>query len=327
MAFNAIYHSQVRHLFVMNALNYPAHSRTQAIVRLFVRRARAWLPLAAFRRGYLALLLGCFFFWSQPASALDFALDLKALFTTSNQRALALFEAEKFDEAAALFNDKQWKASAYYRARQYQLSINFLENIETAEAHYNRGNALTRQNEIGSAIQAYSEALTLDPDHEDAKYNKALLEKQQQEGEQQKRNPEEQEEDDTRESEEANGGSLRTESGEEEESETAASPSDNQQQSQPEPSEEQSQEEESTAENERDEEQPEKTQAETEAGLENDSENQQTEQQEQPENPDQNEELSEKSVEEWLNKVKDDPGGLLRRKFKYLYNKQQKDDG
>ena len=36
--------------------------------------------------------------------------------------------------------------------------------------------------------------------------------------------------------------------------------------------------------------------------------------------------LSDETIEQWLNKVPDDPGGLLRKKFKYLYKKRQQID-
>lgn len=288
------------------------------------------LPLAAlaFRRGYLVLAIAFILPWPQPVSA----LDLSELFTSHNQRAMRLFEENKFNEAAELFDDKQWKASAYYRARQYQLSIDLLQNTNTAEAHYNRANALTRQDKIGNAITAYNEALKLDPDHEDAKYNKALLEKlqeEQQQEQQQSRNPNQQEEDESKQSEASEGGDageLGATPGDDEESEASEKPSQNEQQGQSQPGDPGDQEQ-TNPQNERREEGQQKEQPESQAVQQNDNETEKTEQPDQQENSDQQEELSDQAVEQWLNKVPDDPGGLLRRKFKYLYKKQQQSDG
>jgi Ca-activated chloride channel family protein len=47
---------------------------------------------------------------------------------------------------------------------------------DDAADHYNRGNALAKQNELEAAIDAYDQALERDPELEAAKRNKALLE-------------------------------------------------------------------------------------------------------------------------------------------------------
>ncbi|MEN8260074.1 MAG: tetratricopeptide repeat protein, partial [Pseudomonadota bacterium] len=52
-----------------------------------------------------------------------------------------------------------------------------LENINTPEAHYNRGNALAKLGQFPEALDAYEKALKLDPANADARYNKDLVEK------------------------------------------------------------------------------------------------------------------------------------------------------
>ena len=308
------------------------------------------LPLAAlaFRRGYLIFAVLFILPIAKPAHA----LSLNELFTSDNDRAMTLFNDDKFEDAAKLFDDKQWKAAAWYRVRQYQLAINLLENYDTAEAHYNRGNALTRQDEISKAIEAYSKAIELDPNHEDAKYNKALLENRQNDDEPNQEspegaNPEQQEEDESKESEAASGGDAsqmnpepQSQDQQQDATDTSENPSDGEQQTQSEPAEsdEQNQpsaqstaqdqpekEQEQQQDQSQDRQQVEPNQKQEQKALErNNNEDAQTDEEgNQEANSNEQQPLSDQTVEQWLNKVPDDPGGLLRRKFKYLYKKQQ----
>jgi Ca-activated chloride channel family protein len=350
------------------------------------------LPLAAlsFRRGYL--MLACFLLLPvpQPAQAETLPQILSDLWVSDNERAMLLYKDQKYDEAAELFDDKQWKASAYYRARQYELSIRQLQAFDVADAHYNRGNALTRQSEIAEAIKAYTAALEIDPDHEDAKYNKALLEKlqqEQQQGQQKSQNPDQQEEDDSKDSEATDGGSAENmnpepkedeqeekpteedQPKEEQQEETPATenPSNNEDPKQTEPGESKDKSD-SSSESKPDEKQREDQQREDQQREEKQqqqsqdqgSKKQQEQDKDQSQDKDQQEQiqpeqqntepkqeeepqaekdaeqkndtaeqqpLSDQAVEQWLNKVEDDPGGLLRRKFKYLYQRQQQQNG
>ncbi|MBL4711933.1 MAG: VWA domain-containing protein [Gammaproteobacteria bacterium] len=309
------------------------------------------LPLAAlaFRRGYLIFAVLFILPIAKPAHA----LSLNELFTSDNDRAMALFKDEEYEDAALLFDNEQWKAAALYRIRQYQLSIDLLENFDTAKAHYNRGNALTRQDEITKAIEDYSKAIELDPDHEDAKYNKALLEKRQDEDEQNQEsqegaNPEQQEEDESKDSEAASGGDAsqmnpepQDEDQPQENTEASPSPPDNEPQAENEPTENDEQGQpssQSSAQNEPEQETSEQGQQQDQQQNQQQDEQQQEQQAvEQDDNneaqadeetnqetdSDEQQPLSDQTVEQWLNKVPDDPGGLLRRKFKYLYKKQQ----
>jgi Ca-activated chloride channel family protein len=52
-----------------------------------------------------------------------------------------------------------------------------LKNLHDVDSWYNKGNALARLGRYPQAIQAYSEALKLNPTHEDARYNLKLIQK------------------------------------------------------------------------------------------------------------------------------------------------------
>jgi len=134
------------------------------------------IPIAAlaFRRGYLLL----FVFLCLPLPVPANALTWTDLWSRPDQQASQALERGEADKAARLFEDPQWQAAAHYRARDYQQSIKALEGINTPDALYNKGNALAQLGRYPEAIAAYEEALKLDPQHEDARYNRDLIKKQ-----------------------------------------------------------------------------------------------------------------------------------------------------
>ncbi len=136
----------------------------------------ALLPLVAlqFRRGWLYCLVLAGGLSAAPEPA--YAFSVADLFRTNDQQGARHMEAEEYPEAAARFEDREWKAAAQYRAGEFENSAATLADIDTSSAHYNRGNALARSGAIDAAIDAYTSALALDPEHADALYNKALLE-------------------------------------------------------------------------------------------------------------------------------------------------------
>ena len=76
-----------------------------------------------------------------------------------------------------LFKDPTWKAVAYYRDEAYEKAAHLFEKEHTAEGSYNAGNAWAALGNYQKAIRSYTRALALDPDHKDASYNRALLQK------------------------------------------------------------------------------------------------------------------------------------------------------
>lgn len=144
--------------------------------------ALALLPLAAlaFRRGWmLALLVVVAFPLPQPAQAAGW----QDLWLNRDQQGMRALEAGEAEAAAGLFEDPAWRATARYRAGDYAASAEAFAALDTVDAHYNRGNALARQGEYEAAIRAYEQALAAEPEHEDARYNRDLLRRLQQESE------------------------------------------------------------------------------------------------------------------------------------------------
>jgi len=134
------------------------------------------LPLAAlaFRRGLLSLLLAALLLPAAPRAQAGWWQDL---WQRPDQQGRALLEQHQPEQAAARFRDFRWRAAALYRAGKYREAAELWRRGGSAEDRYNLGNALARQGRLHEAVAAYDQALALDPGHRDARANKALLEK------------------------------------------------------------------------------------------------------------------------------------------------------
>ena len=252
------------------------------------------LVLLTFRRGVLVCVtLSAGILLNAPTQNV-YAADVgstitdywEQLWSNANQRghrALRLGEPEK---AVTLFEDEAWRSVAQYRAGDYNGAYGGFVGNSSLTGRYNQGNALARLGEYESAIERYDSVLQEDPDHEDAAFNKDLLERlleeQQQAQEQQEQDQQSQANNEQSDSEQ------------------------NDQQEQQDQSEEEQTGEES------EENKP-------EDGEQEEQENQQEGEQEQAQAEQEEAARDEKqdALEQWLRRVPDDPGGLLRRKFSH----------
>ena len=272
------------------------------------------LPFAAlaFRRGWLLVLIVCVLPLAEPVEASLW----DDLWKNSNQQALERLEAGSPEEAAALFEDGEWRAVARYRAEDYAGSAAEFSERGDARNLYNLGNAMAMQSEFDAAIDAYEQVLELEPDNEDAAYNLELVrnarEQQQQQQQQGDQGDEQQSsEDQDGEGQQADGDSAsgQESSDSEAESESQADQSDSPQRGDDEMSDEDL---------EALQKELERAAEEAEAG-----EQQQVSAAELAELREQQEQ--QQALEQWLRRIPDDPGGLLRRKFRYQYQRSGKD--
>ncbi len=170
----------------MNAgLSDSAESRKGHVDRW--REQGAWLVLllipvclGAFRRGWLlSLVLAVMLCLPGPARAFSW----KDLWQRRDQQAWELYQKGRYDEAARLFDTPGRKAAALYRAGKYEEAARLLEGQKGASDAYNRANSLAKAGKLSEALDAYRQALKLDPDDQDARFNmelvKKLLEEQQ----------------------------------------------------------------------------------------------------------------------------------------------------
>jgi len=286
------------------------------------------LPLAAlaFRRGWLlAVVLSVAITHPAPSWALEWG----DLWLRPDQQGQHLLEQNRAREAAQRFDDPAWKAQALYRAGEYEQAAQLLESLDSADADYNRGNALARAGRLQAALDAYQQALQKAPGHADAEFNRALIERmldpqknqnpQQQDQQQQEKqsedqqgqqNPNQQNQGQQQDSQQSDSqqqddsaGTLQQQQSDHSEEQDAAQQQDT---AQPQ------QRDDAAASD--DDEQKDAQQAMSEQRSEDDAEAQSEPQSLQAQESTQSSE-EEQAVEQWLRRIPDDPGGLLRRKF------------
>ncbi|MEZ5445517.1 MAG: VWA domain-containing protein [Gammaproteobacteria bacterium] len=131
------------------------------------------IPLAAllFRRGLIAAVLVTALPWSGKAEAWQW----DDLWRRPDQQAAAALERGEDVRAAELFEDPRWSAAARYRAEDFAGAVETLQDLDGSDDHYNRGNGLVRQGRYKDAIAAYERALALDPGNDDARHNRDLV--------------------------------------------------------------------------------------------------------------------------------------------------------
>lgn len=130
------------------------------------------LALPAFRTGWLGTLL-VLFLLPQVSEAFSW----ENLWFRPDQQGARVLERGNPEEAAALFQDPGWKGIAHYRAGKYQEAEQAFSSVDTAEGHYNRGNALAKLGRLPEALASYQIALTQQPHHADAKHNMEVIKK------------------------------------------------------------------------------------------------------------------------------------------------------
>ncbi len=240
------------------------------------------LPLAAFsfRRGLLFVL---------PLLVLPGILlstDAKAgfwddLWATRDQQAQAALSQERAADAAILAKNPAIAGEALYRSGDFARAGQSWAQLGEPDSHYNQGNALAQAGDFEAAIAAYDAALALDPEMEDAIFNRDLVEqmKQQQEQQQQEQENSEGESSDEQAGDESGQG----------------------------------------------EEQPSEEQQDGEQGEEDSDQQQDGEENGEPSKSEMEQNWSEEdaqAMEQWLRRIPDDPGGLLRRKFRNQHQRR-----
>lgn len=292
------------------------------------------LPLFCllFRRGVLSAV--CLFLPQLLQASLS-----DEFFKTPDRRAEEFFHEGNYEKANELFQNRDWQAATKFRLGDYQAAAEALKENRTAEGLYNCGTAKAKLGDFKGALKDYRAALELEPDHEDALFNKKLIEDLQDQD--QNKDPQEDSSEDNEENEQ------------QQDSSGTGSRKDRKQEKS-----EQKQDSDNSEKGERNEEKAEKQDSKSDGDVKEDktdSRSQQEKKQEEKElqedykkkldkelrnEQDQGEECqAEKEQEDspedrrrqiddrWLQRIPDDPGALLRRKFLYQYKNQKTGPG
>jgi Ca-activated chloride channel family protein len=135
----------------------------------------------AFRRGWL-LLLPLIVLPLLPGNAS--ASGWSDWWQRPDQQAAQALRAGDAARAQQLSSDPALRGAAAYRAGDYAAAANAMAKATGNDAPYNLGNALAKQGQYPQANEAYDRALKLDPHNADAKANRdaveAAMRKQQQ---------------------------------------------------------------------------------------------------------------------------------------------------
>jgi Ca-activated chloride channel family protein len=97
------------------------------------------------------------------------------LWQSADQRGQAYLQQGNAAAAARTFSDPRRKAYAEMKAGDYAAAARDLAAFDDRDAHYNRGNALARAGDLKAALAAYDAALAHDPNDADARHNRDLV--------------------------------------------------------------------------------------------------------------------------------------------------------
>jgi len=163
-----------------------------------------WLVVAlvvlapfGFRRGWLAVALLALSLGSAEAGTWS------DLWARPDQQGAAALADGRADDAAELFEAPAWKAAAHYQGGEFAEAAETYRGLDDPESRYNLGNALAKNGQLEQALAAFDEVLASQPDHDDARFNRELVQKLL---DQQTQQPQEQTQPQRGDGQQANGG-------------------------------------------------------------------------------------------------------------------------
>ena len=132
------------------------------------------LSALMFRRGWLGAILWVLVL-AHPESARSETGG--TFWSTPDQKGQKAFDQGRFEEALESFKNAAWKGAAAFRAGNFEEALKAFEGAaEDPSKDYNRGNALAREGKLEEALKAYDAQLSKTPKDEDTLYNRKIVE-------------------------------------------------------------------------------------------------------------------------------------------------------
>ena len=309
------------------------------------------LVLFGFRRGWLMLVPLVLTLHAPPAAAFSWT----DLWQRPDQQAREQLDAGNAKQAQAIAQDPALRGAAAYRAGDMADAAQDFAQRDDADARYNVGNALAKQQRFKEALAAYDDALRRDPNLQDAEANKRAIQEYLKKQQQDKngsgdKNP--QDSKDHQGKDQQNGGSSGSQGGEkknqpsDQSSSSGDQPQDSKQNQQTQDGQnggDQKQGQSSSSSSGQQSDRGEDNDAQQQAGadkadaqsqkdfsqgMDKALQQQKDAQKKQPirlgaNTQDGAQDERQQAVQQWLQRVPDDPGGLLRRKFLLEYQRRQ----
>ncbi len=265
--------------------------------------------LLSFRKGsVVVILIAPLLFIAQPVEALEW----QDLWQTPDQQASEAMKAEDYEAAKDLFEDSRWRGSAAFKAGDFDQAIADFSQDDSAIGDYNHGNALAKAGDLEGAIEAYNNALSKEPKMEDARFNLDLVEQLKDQQDQDQQNQEQQDQDQQSQEQQDQDQQSQEQQDQDQQSQEQQD-QDQQSQEQKDQGQEQQNQDQQNESNE--------DPAQTEQDKPDDKNEAATEEEQKEEvsveELSDEEKQEQEAIERILRRIPDDPGGLLRAKFRH----------
>ncbi len=321
------------------------------------------LALTGFRRGWLLVAL-LVILPPDPALAAPWDdFSWQNLWQTPDQQGQEALQADNPEQAASLFENPLWRGEAAKQHGDYESAAQAFEKAGSASGFYNQGNALAHAGKLDESLAAYNKALELDPELENARFNRDLVEQMKRQQEQQQEQQKQNQQQNGDKNQQGDQNSENSESEQNQSNNSESENSDSQQNKDASRSEQQQgqdqQQNSSSADNNSGEDKSQSAQSsnnqdnedaddmpQQQTGKSSDQQEEQNDQQsgmaqnneeqsgqDEAENSMMSQNMTmdespltteeQQAMEQWLRKIPDDPGGLLRRKFMLEHQQRQ----
>lgn len=104
-------------------------------------------------------------------------VEANGFWQTDDQYAYELYQNREFDLAAKAFEDLNWKATAYFRAQEYEQAALVWAQVDSNQARFNQAVAWSRAGELVKAQALFMQVALAEPEWVEARENAELIQR------------------------------------------------------------------------------------------------------------------------------------------------------